>query len=862
MSGTLDEIRAWAASELKRWERAALEKISTRHELTESDLEELVEYFKQDAGLGPIPQDQKPGAASGRTIGYAKLAPRHLERIFNLRNVNALPEGQEIRFGRAITIIYGENGAGKTGYARPLACAGFARGDREVLPNASLTHQVQPQADIEVSYGDTKETLTWFVGHQLQELSGFPLFDGNSATVHLTHSNSLNYSPAGLSFLTRLADVTDQVRERIKRIIEELERPTDFQATFEGDSKAKTAVKDLSAVTDLNELEKLAKLSPEEDAALGELEKEIARLNLEDTAKLTERLKREIADLEKLIVSIDAAQTACGEVAEALTTQLIADTHLRRNDVAAMGASQFTFQSFKRIGSDEWLDFLQAAHALAVSERPDPPPYPQVGDHCLLCRQTLPSDATELIQKLWQFITSDSGRLLEAAERACSRQIATLKMISLDYFSESASARRLLEAELPLVVPGIESQIEAARTRRDEIIDSLSKLEARALPPLISIDTTDLKSLIDLRKGRLNELANSDHAQRLNDARKSFRELNHRRILAKHIQEIRSQVERKRRAERARRALGSTRAITTKYNELFRTLVTEKYTALFEQTLQKFKPDMKVTVETRGFKGETVRQIVFRPKSNPHGYSIDRILSEGEKRAVAISDFLTETSMDQSNCGIILDDPVTSMDERWKATLAQCLAERAKSSQVIVFTHDLAFIYRIKKHCEELELDVSGHWIREEDGAPGFVYLDNSPVCEREFRNAQVARDFYAKSKGAEPAQEQYLLQQGFGALRSSYEALIVFEIFNDVVGRFEERISFGRLSQVCLDDEITRGIVARMEGLSGYIDAHLHSDRYAGVKPNRADLLKEIDAFESIKQRHKELKKEKISHQ
>jgi hypothetical protein len=194
--------------------------------------------------------------------------------------------------------------------------------------------------------------------------------------------------------------------------------------------------------------------------------------------------------------------------------------------------------------------------------------------------------------------------------------------------------------------------------------------------------------------------------------------------------------------------------------------------------------------------------------------------------------------------------------------LAQCLAERAKSSQVIVFTHDLAFIYRIKKHCEELELDVSGHWIREEDGAPGFVYLDNSPVCEREFRNAQVARDFYAKSKGAEPAQEQYLLQQGFGALRSSYEALIVFEIFNDVVGRFEERISFGRLSQVCLDDEITRGIVARMEGLSGYIDAHLHSDRYAGVKPNRADLLKEIDAFESIKQRHKELKKEKISHQ
>jgi len=40
-------------------------------------------------------------------------------------------------------------------------------------------------------------------------------------------------------------------------------------------------------------------------------------------------------------------------------------------------------------------------------------------------------------------------------------------------------------------------------------------------------------------------------------------------------------------------------------------------------------------------------------------FQFDQILSEGEKRAVAIADFLTEAALDRHNRGIILDDPVT-----------------------------------------------------------------------------------------------------------------------------------------------------------------------------------------------------------
>jgi len=146
--------------------------------------------------------------------------------------------------------------------------------------------------------------------------------------------------------------------------------------------------------------------------------------------------------------------------------------------------------------------------------------------------------------------------------------------------------------------------------------------------------------------------------------------------------------------------------------------------------------------------------------------------------------------------------------------------------------------------------------VREENGRPGFVYLDNSPVCEKDYKSAKIANDYYVKAKDAKPAEQQALLQQGFAALRTSYEALIIFDMFNDVVARFEERLSFGRLKDVRVDLTLVEEIIRRMETLSRYIEGHSHSDAFASAKPSPGTLLEEIRAFESIRVAQKELKK------
>jgi hypothetical protein len=194
------------------------------------------------------------------------------------------------------------------------------------------------------------------------------------------------------------------------------------------------------------------------------------------------------------------------------------------------------------------------------------------------------------------------------------------------------------------------------------------------------------------------------------------------------------------------------------------------------------------------------------------------------------------------------------MDHHWKGVLAQFLAEQGRSRQIVVFTHDLSFLYALKKHAHELSVSTVTHWIRNENGRPGFVYLNNSPAAEKDFRSAQKARECYAEAKGLAPERQQLALQQGFGYLRTSYEALVVFEVFRDVVARFEERINFGKLRDVRIDTELIEEIVTRFEDLSRFIDAHLHSDAFAAAKPTPEILFKEIEAFEQLKKRQAQL--------
>ncbi len=73
-----------------------------------------------------------------------------------------------------------------------------------------------------------------------------------------------------------------------------------------------------------------------------------------------------------------------------------------------------------------------------------------------------------------------------------------------------------------------------------------------------------------------------------------------------------------------------------------------------------------------------------------------RVLSEGEQRALGIACFFAEMGRIPGRHGIIVDDPVSSLDQQRLQKVARRLVkEAAGGRQVVVFTHHLVFYQEI-----------------------------------------------------------------------------------------------------------------------------------------------------------------------
>ncbi len=78
---------------------------------------------------------------------------------------------------------------------------------------------------------------------------------------------------------------------------------------------------------------------------------------------------------------------------------------------------------------------------------------------------------------------------------------------------------------------------------------------------------------------------------------------------------------------------------------------------------------------------------------------VGKVLSEGEHRCVALAAFLAELSTIDAQSAIVFDDPVSSLDHQHRDKVALRLAEAGQTRQVIVFTHDMAFLLLLDEAC-------------------------------------------------------------------------------------------------------------------------------------------------------------------
>jgi hypothetical protein len=280
----------------------------------------------------------------------------------------------------------------------------------------------------------------------------------------------------------------------------------------------------------------------------------------------------------------------------------------------------------------------------------------------------------------------------------------------------------------------------------------------------------------------------------------------------------------------------------------------QKYIDKFNEECKNLSGNFDVTIAPiRSSGGTSYRQL------NLKGKSPDVVLSEGEQKIIAIADFIAEMHLSKVNRGIIFDDPVTSLDETRKWEIAKRLVEESNSKQVIIFTHDLVFIHNLLTYGEDTAKISFCHWIEKIGDQVGLIWQHNSPSSEQDYGNVEPAKRYCDKclKKDCPPEEKQFLLKQGFAALRTCYEVLVINTLFNKVIQRFDERVRFERLEEVYITEDVKKELLDNFKRCCMYMEGHTHSDRYAYKKPEPKDLNDEIKNYEALKSKIKNLKKQ-----
>ena len=142
----------------------------------------------------------------------------------------------------------------------------------------------------------------------------------------------------------------------------------------------------------------------------------------------------------------------------------------------------------------------------------------------------------------------------------------------------------------------------------------------------------------------------------------------------------------------------ATNRITKKSTEVAETLVTNALRAQFAKEVARIGV-AGLAIELKQEKtayGVPHFKVALTRKPDAH---VGEILSEGEHRCVALAAFLAELATTESKSAIVFDDPVSSLDHMHREAVAGCLVDEARHRQVIVFTHDIAFLFLLDEAC-------------------------------------------------------------------------------------------------------------------------------------------------------------------
>jgi ABC-type transport system involved in cytochrome c biogenesis ATPase subunit len=771
--------------------------------ITSDDLQDLITLCKQEAssnlgsGSGTIPEPILDDAFNL----IPGVGPLRLIAIKNVVGINALAPRNPLKFGpEPLTIIYGGNGAGKSGYLRLLKHICGARALSPLLGDVFAASAKDQSCRIDYTISGNNNELKWVPSKGVvEDLKGVAIYDTDCAYVYVDEEHEVSYEPPLLGLFRELVDACDRINQALRKEIESKVSSLPMLPNEYTETNAASWYANIDSNTSEEDVASHCAWSDNDTKLLNMLIQRLSETDPQLKAKSLRKNKEHLLRLIKLLTEIQT-QLSDSTFQELLTAKEEADTKRR---AATDDADRiFLNAPLDGISSESWRLLWEQARQFSeeVAYPTNTFPNTDAEARCVLCQQLLADDAKDRLRSFENFV---KGTLeLKASEAEQKVRRISEELTELPDFEKLDEMLDLAGVIDEAVRKDVVNYYLKLKNRQEQfcIEDELKKLPSipndNELDCLTSLEITLEKQALAYER----DAQTSDRSELM----KQKLEIEARKWLYEQKISIENEIVRLRNIDQLEKArkLTNTQALTLKASSLSKELITEALKTRFKDEISLLGAKrIRVNIEkVRATKGQALHKLVLNDAKIAVN-ALD-ILSEGEFRIISIAAFLADMVTEDYDVPFIFDDPISSLDQDYEERVAKRFVNLAHSRQVIIFTHRLSFLFALENAGEKQGVGIRVVPLKRESwstGEPG-----NLPLSAQKPKKAlnKLLNERLTKARKVleENGRSDYdiLAKALCSDIRITIERLIENDLLADVVQRFRRQIkTMGKLRLV-----------------------------------------------------------------
>jgi len=762
--------------------------------------------------------------------------------------------------------VYGENGSGKSAYARVLKKACKARDTKErILPNAFGGAATSPaRATIKISVnGGPDEDLVWEDGQEASDiLSSICVFDSRCARIIVDEKNEPTYLPYGADVFEGLVGLMKELRVRL-----EAEKPTLKKLEYADilpTTKAGQFISQLSQGTPLSVIEEKTVWTKENDLTLDNLHRDIAAAEALDPKSQAQRIRNLRDSLDVIIDRIVAIEWALSESNANSLQEAISRFLTLESAVVIASKESLGGEPLVGVGSSPWQVLYNAARQYSTQVAYPNRDFPLLDDDalCVLCMQPLREDAKARMARFKAFMEGATKIQLDAAREILQEKRRSLEQIAFPPAEIVKSMVDEIRSRNEPLTRQMEEYLPAMQVRQNHMLQSIADKRPGAYPPPKPIAVECLVKVSDQIEKEAQHIEKAAKPEELAAKKVERDELQAWKLLSQRKQDIVTYVTQLKASVKYDKCIAETASkhITDRGKEIISNALTGALRDALGTELKALNAcHLSLNLRPLGVEGETRHRMELTGSCLSKA-NLTEILSEGEQHVVAIAGFLAELGIRDHKCPIVLDDPVCSLDHQYRDKIAERLAKEAINRQVIVFTHDIAFLLELQSRAAEQGTCLHVQTVRRYGNTPGDcsdgVPWHAMPVGNRVEHLRKELNDFknsYSIDSDTYNRQASYL----YGLLRETWEAAVEEELLVKTIRRHCAEVQTTRLEEVTVTTEDYVEIDRGMTKCSNWMVGHDKSKSLSVNRPAPDEIREDIRSLDVFRNRIRDRRKQ-----